>query len=95
MKKIRQNKNWSGFHPEIGYTYLDSTTSPSRVLYFNHIGKHIGTGTMHDDIHFIWIPDEYSRTDPRQIINQKRYYGMVQDTARLHVKPIHRRHRGN
>lgn len=85
-------KRWEGFHPEVGYTYLDGSTS--RVLYFNHLGKHIGTGHLHDNIYFAWIPTEAARKDPRQIVDSKRYYGMVKDVESLHVNPTHRRHRG-
>jgi hypothetical protein len=72
-----------GYRPDVGYTKL---TPSGQVYYFDHDGKHIGQGSLHDKVHFQWIPDEASRKHPDQKVDSKRFHEMVQDTAPMHIQ---------
>lgn len=74
---------WEGYHPEIGFTkYIGGTD----VLYFDHDGKYLGTGSLHDLIAFKWIKHESYRKHPEQIVDEARTCKMICDGYPMYLK---------
>jgi len=76
---------WRGFHPEIAYTKMGpgQHSGSAAIAYFDANGRHLGTGTLADDIAFKYAVDARSRRYPGQIVDSTKFYGMVQDATPL------------